>query len=159
MSENEKVPAGGGTPTGTRQEKRQGVAAIPCSYSTTGSLERQPLRVSDLLGAGEENAQTMKQIRQIYHGDSRSIRQAIQRERLSGIAVLSGAHGYWLAGDEGEVELFCASMGSRRREIGKVIAAVRAAYGLTARSSPQLEGQIGFLEGVGGDGTAQNVQP
>ena len=142
MTDTKNVPAGGGTPTGTGQEKRQGVAAVPCSYFTTGSLERQPLRVSDFLGTGEENAQTMKQIRQICHGDSRSIRQAIQRDRLSGIAVLSGAHGYWLAGNEGEVERFCASMGSRRREIGKVIAAVRAAYGLTARSNPQIEGQL-----------------
>lgn len=142
MIDKKKACPVGGTTEQATETAAFGEAAISCDYFTTDGAERQPLRVSDFLGTGEENAQTMKQIRQIYHGDSRSIRQAIQRERLSGIAVLSGAHGYWLAGNEGEVERFCASMGSRRREIGKVIAAVRAAYGLTARSNPQLEGQI-----------------
>lgn len=40
MSAKEKVPAGGGTPTGTGQEKRQGVAAIPCVYSTKNGADR-----------------------------------------------------------------------------------------------------------------------
>lgn len=141
MTENEKSRPVAGT-TGRAKRETACEARSSCKHSITDGAERQPLRVSDFLGTGEENAQTMKQIREIYHGDSRSIRQAIQKERLGGIAVLSGAHGYWLAGDEGEVERFCASMGSRRREIGKVIAAVRAAYGLTSRSNPQLEGQL-----------------
>lgn len=150
MNDKRKSRPVAGT-TGRARRETACEARSSCKHFITDGAERQPLRVSDFLGTGEENAQTMKQIREIYHGDSRSIRQAIQKERLSGIAVLSGAHGYWLAGDEGEVERFCASMGSRRREIGRVIAAVRAAYGLTARSSSQIEGQIAI---GGGDTNA-----
>lgn len=42
MREKENVPAGGGTPTGTK-EKRQGVAAVPHLYSTTPPAQRQAI--------------------------------------------------------------------------------------------------------------------
>lgn len=43
MREKENVPAGGGTPTGTGQEKRQGVAAVPHLYFTTPPAQRQAI--------------------------------------------------------------------------------------------------------------------
>lgn len=128
MREKENVPAGGGTPTGTGQEKRQGVAAIPYNYSTTGSLERQPLRVSDFLGRGPESALHMKELKQLLHEDSRTIRRMIEHERRNQIPIVSdNRRGYWLAETRAEIEAFCKSMRARAFEINRTAALVQLA--------------------------------
>ena len=137
MRGKENVPAGGGTPTGTK-EKRQGVAAVPCVHSTTPQAQRQA--VSDLLCAGEQNGKTLKQLKEILGGDGRSIRARIEQERKN-IPILSGQTGYYLPEHEDEVRRFCVSMRHRARRVWASAANVGRAAGLTKRGTMQLDGQ------------------
>lgn len=142
MSDKRNVPAGGGTPTGTGQEKRQGVAAISYSHCTTAPAQRQvpKVRVADFLSAGEQNGQTLKQLREILPGDGRSLRAQIERERRD-TPILSGQSGYYLPACEDEIRRFCGSMRRRARAIWTSAANVEKAAGLS-KCNPQLEGQI-----------------
>lgn len=103
-------------------------AAFSHTYSTTDSAERQALRVSDVLCKGRENAQTMKELRKILSGDSRSIRLEIERERRSGCPIVSDCQrGYWLAETKAEIENFVRSMRARAFEIQRTAALVQMA--------------------------------
>lgn len=131
MSVKEKVPAGGGTPTGTGQEKRQGVAAIPCVYSTKNGAERQPGFIERLLLYGVENGQTLKDLEHITGWPGRAIRKAIETERRAGAVIISdNAHGYYLTDDPAEAQRFTRSMLHRSREIAQTARAVERAAGL-----------------------------
>ncbi len=128
MTKKRKTPGSAATLTGAA-ETATGQAAISISDFTTPSGTRQPLRVSDFLLVGAENAQPMKHLRAIINSDSRTIRKRIELERRSGTPILaseSGANrGYYLAGNRGEIERFCHSMRKRGREILKTAAIVQ----------------------------------
>jgi len=100
--------------------------AISCNYFTTSGTGRQP-KVIDVLCRGRENAQTMRELRQVLNGDSRSIRLEIESERRNGTPILSDKCGYWLSNDRAEIERFCQSMRRRGREIMKTAAMVQLA--------------------------------
>lgn len=138
MSEKKNVPGSAATLTGTK-EKRQGVAAVPCAYSTTPQTQRQV--VSEWLGVGEENGTTMKQLLQFLNGDSRTVRLEIERERKKGCPILSGQRGYWLCGSPEEANRFCSSMRSRARQIWATARAVETAVGLPQHEPQQMDGQ------------------
>ena len=124
MNLKEKAP--------TREATRAEAAAfsgavISCNYSTTAPAGRQ-LRVSDILCRGRENAQTMRELKQVLNGDSRSIRLEIEQERRSGCPIVSDCqHGYWLAETRAEIETFCRSMRARAFEIQRTAALVQMA--------------------------------
>lgn len=102
-------------------------AAISSDYFTTGGADRQ-LRVSDVLCRGRENAQTMRELRQVLDGDSRSIRLQIEHERRNGVPIVSDCqHGYWLAETRAEIETFVRSMRARAFEIQRTAALVQMA--------------------------------
>lgn len=120
-------PAGGTAGAGRTETAAFGGAATSCNYSTTGGAGRQ-LRVSDVLCRGKENAQTMRELRQILKGDSRSIRLQIEHERRSGCPIVSDCqHGYWLAETRAEIETFVRSMRARAFEIQRTAALVQMA--------------------------------
>lgn len=141
MREKENVPAGGGTPTGTGQENDL-ADVFPCLDCTTPPVQRQvpKVRVADFLSAGEQNGQTLKQLREILPGDGRSLRAQIERERRD-TPILSGQSGYYLPACEDEIRRFCGSMRRRARAIWTSAANVEKAAGLS-KCNPQLEGQI-----------------
>lgn len=128
MSDKKKPrPAGGTAGAGGAETAAYGRAAISSNYLTTDSAGRQ-LRVSDVLCRGMENAQTMKELRQILNEDSRSIRLEIERERRSGCPIVSDClHGYWLAETKAEIEIFVRSMRARAFEIQRTAALVQMA--------------------------------
>lgn len=141
MSDKRNVPAGGGTPTGTGQENDL-AGVFPCLDCTTPPVQRQvpKVRVADFLSAGEQNGQTLKQLREILPGDGRSLRAQIERERRD-TPILSGQSGYYLPACEDEIRRFCGSMRRRARAIWTSAANVEKAAGLS-KCNPQLEGQI-----------------
>lgn len=141
MREKENVPAGGGTPTGTGQENDL-AGVFPCLDCTTPPVQRQvpKVRIADFLSAGEQNGQTLKQLREILPGDGRSLRAQIERERRD-TPILSGQSGYYLPACEDEIRRFCGSMRRRARAIWTSAANVEKAAGLS-KCSPQLDGQI-----------------
>ena len=128
MSAKEKAHPTAATVERAEQETAAfGRAAISCNYSTTAPAGRQ-LRVSDILCRGRENAQTMRELKQVLNGDSRSIRLEIEQERRSGCPIVSDCqHGYWLAETRAEIETFCRSMRARAFEIQRTAALVQMA--------------------------------
>lgn len=127
MSEKEKACPVAGTTGQAAETAAFGGAATSYYYSTTGGAGRQ-LRVSDVLCRGRDNAQTMRELRQILNGDSRSIRLQIECERRGGCPIVSDCqHGYWLAETRAEIETFCRSMRARAFEIQKTAALVQMA--------------------------------
>lgn len=113
--------------TGQAETAAFGGAVISCNHSITDGAGRQ-LRVSDVLCRGKENAQTMRELRQILNGDSRAIRLQIEHERRSGCPIVSDCqHGYWLAETRAEIETFVRSMRARAFEIQRTAALVQMA--------------------------------
>lgn len=127
MNAKEKAPTREATRAEAAETAAFGRAAISCNYSTTAPAGRQ-LRVSDILCRGRENAQTMRELKQVMNGDSRSIRLQIEQERRRGCPIVSDCqHGYWLAETRAEIETFCRSMRARAFEIQKTAAIVQLA--------------------------------
>lgn len=141
MTDTKNVPAGGGTPTGTGQENDL-AGVFPCLDCTTPPVQRQvpKVRVANFLSAGEQNGQTLKQLREILPGDGRSLRAQIERERRD-TPILSGQSGYYLPACEDEIRRFCGSMRRRARAIWTSAANVEKAAGLS-KCNPQIEGQL-----------------
>lgn len=141
MIDTKNVPAGGGTPTGTRQENDL-AGVFPCLNCTTPPAQRQvpKVRVADFLDVGEKNGLTMKQLQGILPGDSRSIRARIERERRI-VPICSNEHGYFLPASEDEVRQFLVSMRHRGRRVLASAANVERSAGLDRRGSQQLDGQ------------------
>ena len=133
--------------TGQAETAAFGEAAISCSHCTTAPAQRQvpKVRVADFLSAGEQNGQTLKQLREILPGDGRSLRAQIERERRD-TPILSGQSGYYLPACEDEIRRFCGSMRRRARAIWTSAANVEKAAGLS-KCNPQLEGQIAISGG------------
>lgn len=127
MNTKEKAPTREATRAEAAETAAFGRAAISCNYSTTAPAGRQ-LRVSDILCRGRENAQTMRELKQILNDDSRSIRLQIEQERRNGCPIVSDCqHGYWLAETRAEIETFCRSMRARAFEIQRTAALVQMA--------------------------------
>lgn len=92
-------------------------------YCTSNPVTGQ-LKISDFLGKWRKNALTMRELRKFIDADSRTIRLQIETERRSGIPILSGHDGYWLAADPAEAQMFARSMLHRSREIARTAMAV-----------------------------------
>lgn len=89
------------------------------------------MRVSDFLGRGQENAQSLRNLVNLIGGKPRSIRRQIELERRNGTPILSdNKNGYWLAANEAEARRFVKSMRGRSHEILRTAAAVERAAGL-----------------------------
>ncbi len=114
-------------------ERGMGTAAIDTTAAPTvdftwSSGKRQALRIADFLQTGEENARSMKYLKNILHRDSRTIRILIERERRQGVPILSNNQtGYFLAANTGEIEMFTRSMRHRAHEILRTVQAIKEA--------------------------------
>ncbi len=102
-----------------------GSATAPTKDSTRSSGKRQDLFVSNFLGVGESSALTARHLKDILHCDSRTLRRLIEQERQQGIPILSNNQtGYFLAGNNSEIERFVRSMRHRADEIIKTASAI-----------------------------------
>ncbi|MGM9600018.1 MAG: hypothetical protein ACI3W5_00355 [Faecousia sp.] len=126
MNEKQKTRPVAGTTEREVAEMTACRASIPISNYNTTAADRQ-LKISDILGTGVANALTMQELRQFVNADSRTIRLQIEAERRSGIPILSGQDGYWLAASPAEAQLFARSMLHRSQEIARTARAVERA--------------------------------
>lgn len=85
------------------------------------------VEISDLLSHGQENATCLKDLEAITGIEGRTIRAMIEKERRSGVPILSDTvNGYFLPANQEEVAQFMRLMKLRASEIMKTAAAVEA---------------------------------
>ena len=82
------------------------------------------VNIAEYLSVGEENAIKTKDLANRLNMTSRQLTIEINRARCSGEIILSGVGGYFLPGNDDEIQHFCRMMHSRRR---KIVAATRSA--------------------------------
>lgn len=88
------------------------------------------MKIADFLSCGQENAVHLRHLAAATGERPRAVRRMIERERRSGIPIVSdNVTGYWLASDQGEIERFARGMRSRAHEILRTAAAVERAAG------------------------------
>lgn len=120
-------------PTVCAVEQAQAGNVLADGYShdyCTSNPVRGQLKISDFLGKGRKNALTMRELRKFIDADSRTIRLQIEAERRSGIPILSGHDGYWLAADPADAQMFARSMRNRAGEIIRTARAIEVAAGI-----------------------------
>lgn len=99
-------------------------------YCTSKAVSGQ-LKISELLSTGRENALPLRHLINITERDGRTIRLMIERERRSGVPILSDCkNGYFLAADEMEAQIFARSMRRRAGEIIKTSRAIERTAGI-----------------------------
>lgn len=87
-----------------------------------------PVQIADILPSGEGNAIPLRHLESMTGMDGRTIRQAIQSERLRGVPILSNnISGYYMAATAQERDQFVKSMKHRAGEIVKVAEAIQRA--------------------------------
>ena len=86
------------------------------------------VQIADLLGRGQENAMPRAQLRALTGLEDRELRQRIERERRSGIPILSdNQNGYYLPASEAERARCVRSLRARAREIAATADAIAGA--------------------------------
>lgn len=148
MNGKRKAPARGAT-RAEATETAASVAAISGNYFTTGGKGRQlpKLQISDVLPRGRESALKMRDLKELFSKDSRTIRLMIQRERRRVPILSDNSSGYWVSDDEAEIRQFTSSMRHRARQIWTTAANVERAAELSQRETQPMDGQIGLFGG------------
>lgn len=99
-------------------------------YCTSNSVAGQ-LKISDYLNCGPQGGMTIKDLEHMTGRKSREIRRQIERERRSGVLIISdNQNGYWMAADPAEAQMFARSMRHRAREIIRTARAIEVAAGI-----------------------------
>lgn len=100
------------------------------NHSNTGTLGGQ-LKIADYLGHSAETALTISDLERLTGQRSREIRRRIERERKSGILIISdNKSGYWVTEDAAEAQRFIRSMRGRARAILRIARAIEGAAGI-----------------------------
>lgn len=133
MTENKNALPGAGTPNRAMEQGAacEGVSNSEFQYTTIPE-KWQGGAVSCLLAMGQVNAIPLRHLKSLMVGwTGREIRREIERERRSGIPILSdntcGTGGYFLPANRSKLDNFVNSMYGRAMEIAKTAAAVEAA--------------------------------
>ena len=85
-------------------------------------------KIASLLGTGQGAALTIKDLCRITGCDNRTVRLAIQRERLEGMPICSdNANGYYLPANDAERAACVRSLRHRASEISRVASALERA--------------------------------
>ena len=153
MNEIKKARPAGGTAGQATTETAASVAAISGNYFTTEGKGRQlpKLQISDVLPRERESALKMRDLKELFSKDSRTIRLMIQRERRRVPILSDNMSGYWVSNSEEEIRQFTGSMRRRARQIWTTAANVERAAGLSRHETQLIDGQIGLFGG-GADG-------
>lgn len=95
---------------------------------TTPAAENQPFRVSDLLQQGAENAISRRDLMSLTGLSDRELRLTIETERRHGTPILSDCiGGYFLPGNQSELDRCVRSLRRRAKEIEATAAAIEQA--------------------------------
>ena len=129
MTETRKSRPGAPTPERQAENGTTSQTAQPSTTEfTTPPAERQPLRISDLLLTGAENAVSRRDLMALTGLPDRELRLKIEEERRQGIPILSNCvSGYYLPGDQAERDRCVRSLRSRAAEIMATAAAIEQA--------------------------------
>lgn len=112
----------------TRAEKRTATGQnTGCIHDTVERTDCQG-KIAALLSRGQENAVPLAHLEALTGLDGRRVREQIERERRSGVPILS-QDGYYLPADDRETERFVKSMRRRANEILKTAKAVERGRG------------------------------
>lgn len=96
-------------------------------YCTSNFVTGQ-IRISDYLSTGQENAVTLRLLKEITGIDGRTVRLMIQRERLAGVPILADNQtGYYLPATQEEKHRCVRSMIHRSEEIKRAARAIEVA--------------------------------
>lgn len=149
MTGKEKAPGSAATLTGARTETAADKAHSSCTdFTTTHARCQDRLKISDVLPGERENALKMSELKQLFNGDSRTIRLMIQRERRCVPILADNKSGYWVSRAPDEVHQFTQSMRRRARQIMRTAANVERAAGM--KYNPQIYGQVEIWGGDNG---------
>lgn len=117
-----------GTRPGADTPRRAIMEAGTGQATTSMSHSIMPARIGQIaafLSCGAENGVNLRHLVSMTRLSEREVRAAIQRERLTGTPILSdNQSGYFLPGNQKEVDSFLRSMRHRAREILAVADAV-----------------------------------
>lgn len=101
------------------------MATTSTDYDTISPASRQPFRISDLLHPGAENAIPRRDLMSLTGLSDRELRLKIEAERRQGTPILSDCiGGYFLPGDQSELDRCVRSLRRRAKEIGVTAAAI-----------------------------------
>lgn len=81
--------------------------------------------ILELLGTGERNAKTAKELAKNTGVSVRDVMQAVRVERLAGLPICSSAKGYFLAETETDLQITISRLYKQARETRKVAEALK----------------------------------
>ncbi len=123
---NKNAPTSAATLTGAVES---GTVCKPAQPSTTEHItspaENQSFRVADLLHPGAENAISRRDLMSLTGLSDRELRLTIETERRHGTPILSDCiGGYFLPGNQSELDRCVRSLRRRAKEIEATAAAI-----------------------------------
>lgn len=126
MRETKKAPTSAATLTGAVENRRVCKAfQLSTSKHTISPAENQPFRIADLLHPGAENAVPRRDLMSLTGLSDRELRLKIEAERRQGTPILSDCiGGYFLPGDQSELDRCVRSLRRRAKEIEVTAAAI-----------------------------------
>ncbi|MDE6881000.1 MAG: hypothetical protein K2P20_06530 [Oscillospiraceae bacterium] len=126
MSEKKKAPTSAATLTGAVETGTPAkMATTSTSKHTTSPAENQPFRIADLLHPGAENAIPRRDLMSLTGLSDRELRLKIEAGRRYGTPILSDCvSGYFLPGDQSELDRCVRSLRRRAGEIMETAAAI-----------------------------------
>ena len=129
MKTTKNARPGAGTPErATTETAAFGGAAISCNHSTPAAAGR-PIKISDMLSYGRENAVPLRHLTAVLQMDDRSVRLKIEQERRSGIPICAdNTTGYYLPSTADEKAACVRSMRHRAKEIIKTARAIERGH-------------------------------
>ncbi len=83
--------------------------------------KNKPLKLTDFLSVGEENAITAKTLSKYLGLSERDITIHINALRKKGEFICSGANGFWLPADDRDIEQFVRGMQGRIKDMQKAM--------------------------------------
>lgn len=83
--------------------------------------------INELLGTGEGEAKTAATLAEVLKIDGRIVMEQIRKERLSGILICSTSHGYFMPGNDLEINHTISRLYKMARENRKVAQAMQEA--------------------------------
>ena len=83
--------------------------------------QNKPLKITDYLSVGEENAVNCKQLAKYLGFNERDVTVCINIARKQGEFICSGINGFWLPADDRDIEQFVRGMQSRITDMQKAM--------------------------------------
>ena len=83
--------------------------------------QNKPLKITDYLSVGEENAVNCKQLAKYLGFNERDVTVCINIARKQGEFICSGINGFWLPADDRDIEQFVRQMQGRIKDMQRAM--------------------------------------